>query len=160
MKKKIVEYEVGEQVDVFLLIKTATKGLASNGKPFLTVILQDPSGDIEAKLWDVSPEVEKQYVAETIVKVAGDILNYKGRIQLRVKQIRVANENEVTDISDFVEKAPIKKEDMVEKITQYIFEMRNPNIQRLTRHLLNKHQNEFLEYPASRQRTITSSYLD
>ncbi len=79
-----------------MLIKTATKGIASNGKPFLTVILQDPSGDIEAKLWDVSPEVEKQYVAETIVKVAGDILNYKGRIQLRVKQIRVANENEVT----------------------------------------------------------------
>ncbi len=105
MKKKIAEYEVGEQVDIFLLIKTATKGIASNGKPFLTVILQDPSGDIEAKLWDVSPEVEKQYVAETIVKVAGDILNYKGRIQLRVKQIRVANENEVTDISDFVEKA-------------------------------------------------------
>lgn len=103
-EKKIAEYEVGEQVDIFLLIKTATKGIASNGKPFLTVILQDPSGDIEAKLWDVSPEVEKQYVAETIVKVAGDILNYKGRIQLRVKQIRVANENEVTDISDFVEK--------------------------------------------------------
>ena len=143
MKKKIAEYEVGEQVDVFLLIKTATKGIASNGKPFLTVILQDPSGDIEAKLWDVSPEVEKQYVAETIVKVAGDILNYKGRIQLRVKHIRVANENEVTDISDFVEKAPVKKEDMIEKITQYIFEMRNPNIQRLTRHLLNKHQTNF-----------------
>lgn len=116
MKKKIVEYEVGEQVDVFLLIKTATKGLASNGKPFLTVILQDPSGDIEAKLWDVSPEVEKQYVAETIVKVAGDILNYKGRIQLRVKQIRVANENEVTDISDFVEKAPIKKKIWLRKL--------------------------------------------
>lgn len=116
MKKKIAEYEVGEQVDVFLLIKTATKGLASNGKPFLTVILQDPSGDIEAKLWDVSPEVEKQYVAETIVKVAGDILNYKGRIQLRVKQIRVANENEVTDISDFVEKAPVKKKIWLKKL--------------------------------------------
>ncbi len=116
MKKKIAEYEVGEQVDIFLLIKTATKGIASNGKPFLTVILQDPSGDIEAKLWDVSPEVEKQYVAETIVKVAGDILNYKGRIQLRVKQIRVANENEVTDISDFVEKAPVKKKIWLRKL--------------------------------------------
>lgn len=115
MKKKIAEYEVGEQVDIFLLIKTATKGIASNGKPFLTVILQDPSGDIEAKR-DVSPEVEKQYVAETIVKVAGDILNYKGRIQLRVKQIRVANENEVTDISDFVEKAPVKKKIWLRKL--------------------------------------------
>ncbi len=38
---------------------------------------------------------------------------------------------------------------MVEKITQYIFEMRNPNIQRLTRHLLNKHQNEFFRLSSS-----------
>ncbi|MDR4151496.1 3'-5' exonuclease, partial [Bacillus thuringiensis] len=51
--------------------------------------------------------------------------------------------------SDGVEKAPVKKEDMLEKITQYIFEMRNANIQRLTRHVSNKHQNEFVEYPAA-----------
>ena len=34
--KELLEYEVGEQVDLFLLIKSATKGIASNGKPFLT----------------------------------------------------------------------------------------------------------------------------
>ncbi len=68
MKKKIAEYEVGEQVDIFLLIKTATKGYRKQWKAIFNSNLQDPSGDIEAKLWDVSPEVEKQYVAETIVK--------------------------------------------------------------------------------------------
>ncbi|WP_404449083.1 hypothetical protein [Sutcliffiella horikoshii] len=44
MKKGILHFEVGEQVDVHLLIKTATKGIASNGKPFLTLIFQDKTG--------------------------------------------------------------------------------------------------------------------
>ena len=38
---------------------------------------------------------------------------------------------------------------MSSKITQYIFEMRNPNIQRITRHLIKKYQKDFLEYPAA-----------
>lgn len=34
MAKGLLYYEVGEQFDAFLLIKHATKGIASNGKPF------------------------------------------------------------------------------------------------------------------------------
>ena len=36
MAKGIMLHEVGEQVDLYLLIKSSTKGIASNGKPFLT----------------------------------------------------------------------------------------------------------------------------
>ncbi|MFD3447260.1 3'-5' exoribonuclease YhaM [Microbacteriaceae bacterium 4G12] len=147
MKKKINHYDVGEQVDIYLLIKSSVRGTASNGKPFLTVILQDQSGEIEAKLWDISKEDEGVYAAEKVVKVVGDVQNYKGRIQLRIKQIRLAPE--VVNIADFVEKAPLAKEEMLEKITQYVFEMRNPNVQRITRHLLKKYQTAFLEYPAA-----------
>lgn len=149
MSKGIVYYEVGEQIELFLLIKTATKGIASNGKPFLTLIFQDQSGDIEAKLWDVSDQDEKNYSPETIVKVAGDILNYRGRNQLRIRQIRPASPTDSVKLADFLETAPLSSEEMMGKVTQYIFEMKNPNIQRITRHLLKKHQEAFLEYPAA-----------
>lgn len=149
MSKGIVYYEVGEQIELFLLIKTATKGIASNGKPFLTLIFQDQSGDIEAKLWDVSDQDEKNYSPETIVKVAGDILNYRGRNQLRIRQIRPASPTDSVKLADFLETAPLSSEEMMGKVTQYIFEMKNPNIQRMTRHLLKKHQEAFLEYPAA-----------
>src|SRR5438045_1640576 len=78
MNKGVLQYDVGEQVELFLLVKSATKGTASNGKPFLTLILQDKSGDIEAKLWDASNEDENNYAAQSIVKVLGDIQNYRG----------------------------------------------------------------------------------
>jgi 3'-5' exoribonuclease len=149
MSKGVLQYDVGEQVELFLLIKSATKGIASNGKPFLTLILQDKSGDIEAKLWDASNDDEKNYVAQNIVKVMGDIQNYRGRSQLKIRQIRPSSQVDQVKLADFIETAPVSREEMTSKLTQYIFEMKNPNIQRITRHLIKKYQNEFLEYPAA-----------
>lgn len=149
MNKGILQHEVGEQVEKFLLIKSATKGTASNGKPFLTLFLQDKSGEIEAKLWDVSDEDEKNYSAEQIVKVQGDIQNYRGRNQLRLRQIRPASPADSVNLADFLAVAPLGKEEMNNRLTQFIFEMKNPNIQRITRHLLKKHHQEFMEFPAA-----------
>jgi 3'-5' exoribonuclease len=147
--KGIMSYDVGEQVELFLLIKSSTKGTASNGKPFLTLILQDQSGEIEAKLWDAGEEDEKNYASQNIVKIMGDVQNYRGKSQLKIRQIRKASPADGVKLDDFLETAPLDKEEMTGKLTQYIFEMRNPNIQRITRHLLKKHQKAFLEYPAA-----------
>ncbi|WP_141433118.1 3'-5' exoribonuclease YhaM [Bacillus sp. 03113] len=149
MSKGILHFEVGEQVDLFLMIKSSVKATASNGKPFLTLFFQDKSGDIEAKLWDASDDDEKNYCPETIVRVNGDIQNYRGRNQLRIRQIRLASQDDSVKLSDFLETAPLTPDDMMSKITQYIFEMKNPNIQRITRHLLKKHQQAFYQYPAA-----------
>ncbi|WP_404431909.1 3'-5' exoribonuclease YhaM [Sutcliffiella horikoshii] len=149
MKKGILHFEVGEQVDVHLLIKTATKGIASNGKPFLTLIFQDKSGEIEAKLWDASTDDEELYTPQSIVRVLGDIHHYRGRNQLKIRKIKPKEDHENVNVSDLIETAPLSQEQMMDKITQAIFEMKNPNLQRITRHLLKKHQNEFLQYPAA-----------
>ncbi|MBS4212228.1 3'-5' exoribonuclease YhaM [Neobacillus rhizophilus] len=149
MAKGILDYEVGEQIELYLLIKTSTKGIASNGKPFLTLILQDQSGDIEAKLWDANEEDEKMYAAQTIVKIQGDVQNYRGKSQLKIRQIRRTGPADAVKLEDFLETAPLSQDEMVSKLTQYIFDMKNPNIQRITRHLIKKHQKAFLEYPAA-----------
>src|SRR4051794_22579290 len=86
MSKGILDYEIGVQVDLYLLIKNATKGTASNGKPFLTLIFQDQSGEIEAKLWDANEEDEKNYAPQSIVKVIGELQNYRGKSQLKIRQ--------------------------------------------------------------------------
>jgi 3'-5' exoribonuclease len=149
MTKGIAQYEVGEQVDLYFLIKSSTRGIASNGKPFLTVILQDKTGDIEAKLWDASPDDEENYAAQKIVRAAGEVMNYRGRNQLKIRNIRPAQAQDGVRTSDFLEVAPLSQEEMVEHITKSIFEMKNSNVQRITRHLFKKYQTEFLEYPAA-----------
>jgi 3'-5' exoribonuclease len=149
MAKGIMLYDVGEPVDVFLLIKHVSRGIASNGKPFLTLTLQDRSGEIEAKLWDASEVDEKNYASENIVKVSGDILSYRGRNQLRIRNIRITTSTDSVKLADFLATAPLDIDEMSSKLTQYIFEMKNPNIQRITRHLLKKYQSDFMKYPAA-----------
>jgi 3'-5' exoribonuclease len=149
MMTGIMTFNVGETVDLYLLIKQMTKGTTNTGKPFLTIILQDKSGEMEAKLWDASEQDEKAYQPETIVKVVGDVHSYRGKNQLKIKQIRPTSPADGHMISDFLQTAPLSIDEMTSKITQYIFEMRNPNIQRITRHLIKKYQKPFLEYPAA-----------
>ena len=147
--KKIMEHQVGEPIDLFLLIKQSTKGITQQGSPFMTLILQDKSGDIEAKLWDTGEEQERLYAASTIVKVGGELHEYRGKNQLRIKSIRPAKEDEGVTISDLVPSSAKSKEVLYEELMQYFFEMKNPQIQRITRHLLKKHQPAFLIYPAA-----------
>ena len=147
--KKLMDYQVGEPVDLFLLIKQSTKGITQQGSPFMSLILQDKSGDIESKLWDTGEEHEKLYAASTIVKVGGELHEYRGKNQLRIKSIRPVKEDEGISISDLVPSAEKSKEVLYEELLQYFFEMKNPHIQRITRHLLKKHQAAFLVYPAA-----------
>ncbi|MDN4526954.1 3'-5' exoribonuclease YhaM [Fictibacillus fluitans] len=149
MKKGLAQHKVGEMVDSYLMIKSSSKSTASNGKPFLNLTLQDQTGDIEAKLWDCSPEDEQQYVPQALVKIIGEMNSYRGKLQLKLKHIRPATDMDGVKIGDFVETAPLTEDVMMEKITQYIFDMQNPNIQRITRHLLKKYQGDFLKYPAA-----------
>ncbi|WP_100403366.1 3'-5' exoribonuclease YhaM [Bacillus sp. FJAT-42315] len=149
MSQGITHYEAGQSVECYLLIKSATRSIAVNGNPYLTLILQDKSGEIEAKLWDAKEETEKLYQPQTIVKVTGEIQNYRGRMQLKIRQIRPANPQDGVQVSEFIETAPMTQTEMTDIITQFIFEMKNPHIQRITRFLLKKHHEEFLEYPAA-----------
>ncbi|MET1177500.1 MULTISPECIES: 3'-5' exoribonuclease YhaM [Peribacillus] len=149
MGNGIIHYGIGEVVDIYMYIKTSTKAVASNGKPFLTLILCDKTGEIEAKLWDVSEADEKTYSAEATVKVQGEVQNYRGRSQLKIRNIRITSDTDGVTKADLIQTAPISQEEMMETITQFIFEMRNPNIQRVTRHLIKKYQNEFLTFPAA-----------
>ena len=147
--KGITKLQVGEQVDQYLLIKESKKGVTTVGKPFMSLILQDRSGDIEAKLWDTNEEHEQMYQAQVIVRVGGEIHDYRGKNQLRVKQIRVARPEEGVQISDLLPTAAIPKEQLFEGLMQFFFEIKNPNISRITRNLIKKHQEKLLIFPAA-----------
>src|SRR5690606_33460259 len=73
----------------------------------------------------------------------------RGKFQLRVKSIRPAKSDEQVTINDLVPSAEKTKEELMEELMQFFFEMKNPLIQRITRHLLKKHQPAFMTYPAA-----------
>ncbi|UOQ43516.1 3'-5' exoribonuclease YhaM [Halobacillus salinarum] len=149
MKAGIGHYQVGEAFDHYLLIKNANKGVASNGRPFLSLMLKDRTGEIDAKLWEASAEDEELFHQGEIVKVSGEVGQFRGKPQLKIHSIRPAQSTDGIKAADFIEKAPLDKESMMDRITEAVFEMKNPNLQRITRHLVKKHQEELIHYPAA-----------
>lgn len=142
-------YKTGDTFEGFMLIKDASRGVASNGKPFLTLIFRDQTGEIEAKLWDVSKEDEIAFSPEQIVRLSGEIIQFRGKDQLKIMTIRQAQATDQVHVADFIEKAPIEKEVLMDKMTEAVFEMENPVLQRIVRALIKKHQDDLLMYPAA-----------
>jgi 3'-5' exoribonuclease len=139
---------IGDSLDDFMLIKSSTKGVASNGKAFLTLILRDATGEIEAKLWDAKKEDETLFIPEQIVRLNGEVNQFRGKPQLKIMTIRPAQTTDGVHISQFVEKAPVAKDALAEKLTEAIFEMENPNMKRIVRAFVKKYQDALLTYPA------------
>ncbi|MDF2607615.1 MAG: 3-5 exonuclease [Bacillales bacterium] len=146
--KGIAHYNVNDKIDKFFLIKNSQRLLAKNGKPYLTIIFQDKTGEIEGKLWDINDATSKSFVPGKIVRVNGEVQLYQGKHQLRLTLLEPAADANVR-IEDFIETAPESKEDMLAEVNTYIFEMTNSNIQRITRGLVVKYRDQFLEYPAA-----------
>lgn len=149
MNKGIGYASVGEAIDSFMLIKEASKGLTSGGKPFLTLILRDATGEIEAKLWDATKEDEALFIPEKIIKLSGEVNQFRGKPQLKILAVRPAQPTDDVHVSDFVEKAPVSKDILMDKLTEAIFEMKNPTLQRITRAFIKKYQENLLLYPAA-----------
>ncbi|WP_147803041.1 3'-5' exoribonuclease YhaM [Alkalicoccus halolimnae] len=149
MKKGIDQHQIGESVEQHLLIKNAKKGIASNGKPFLTLHVTDKSGEIEAKMWGISADDEAKFVPGTVVHISGDVQDFRGMRQLRLKAIRLSASGEQVNPEDFLPSAPRGRDEMLEEVNQYLFDMQNAKLQRLTRHLFKKHQQAFSVSPAA-----------
>lgn len=77
----------GAAVDNYFLIHKAIQGVTGQGKPYLTLYLKDKSGDLEAKVWTVTEDDIKALTPETLVRIKGDVIDYRGRIQMKRQSV-------------------------------------------------------------------------
>ena len=99
--KYVKDIKEGEQVrDLFLVSGKAL--LSSNaGKPYMSLSLRDRTGQIECRVWDRADEISRRFVRDDIVEASGSAIQYQGRIQLKVHDVRKAEEAGA-DLSEFL----------------------------------------------------------
>lgn len=136
-------------MEAFYLIKRSQQGVTSQGKPYMTLFLQDRTGEIEAKLWTVSKEDMEVLKPEVLIKVKGDVIDYRNKKQMKIAAFRTATDSDGLNAKDFVEKAPIDEETLYESIMDYVIKIENGSLQRIVRQLLGKYRKEFLSFPAA-----------
>lgn len=148
---KIRELVLDQEFTGFYLIKNADVRLAKNGKKFIAFTFQDTSGTIDGKFWDASEEEIQRFAAGKVVALQGKREVYNGNPQVKIMHLRLTKIDEPGEPTLYMERAPLKKEAMEEEINKTLFEITNPNWNRIVRFLLNKYQKEFFDFPAAKR---------
>ncbi|MDT2755792.1 HD domain-containing protein [Enterococcus asini] len=148
---KIRELVLDQEFQGFYLIKNADVRLAKNGKKFIAFTFQDTSGTVDGKFWDASEEEITRFAPGKVVALQGKREVYNGNPQVKILHLRLTKVDEPGEPTLYMERAPLKKEAMEEEINKTLFEITNPNWNRIVRFLLNKYQKEFFDFPAAKR---------
>ena len=146
--KWIKDFELGDLFRGPLLIANATKGTMANGQVFLSLSLQDKTGTIEGKRWEVSDEELSFLVPGNIVYIDGDVTSYRDNLQLKILHIKQTNEGEF-DASNFTSSSPLPLDELKKKLDYYLNSIKDEDIKLITEYLVKKYYDDFLVYPAA-----------
>lgn len=128
--KYLKDYKDGDRVSEIYLCKHKQSAVTKNGKPYETVILQDKSGTMDAKIWDPNNAGIDDFDVLDFIEVFGDIVSFQGALQVNVKRIRKCSEGEY----DPAEYLPTSKKDisqMYEELKKMIASLENPYCKQL-----------------------------
>ena len=146
----INEFKTDQEISMFLLLDNVIRGVASSGKPYLTLYLKDKTGSIDGKIWEVKEEDSENLKAGKMIFVEGTILDYRGKLQLKIRNYRMATDEDNIDIQDYIQIAPVPKDVMINELNYFLKEIGNNNLRTVTIELLNKYKKQFVSYPAAK----------
>lgn len=128
--KYIETMREGERIGGIYLCKHKQNAMTKSGKPYESLVLQDKTGMLDAKIWDPNSQGIEDFESLDYIDVVGDVNSYQGSLQLNVKRVRKAHEDEY----DPKEYLPISTRDigeMYQELLGYIDSIGNPWLKRL-----------------------------
>ena len=126
----IETFREGMHVSDVYLCKNKQIQLTKNGKEYGNLVLQDKTGTIDAKIWDLNSPGVGDFDTMDYVCIEADVTLFQNSNQLNVRRIRKAGEGEYIE-SDYL---PVSKRDigkMYEELLAFIKSVKNPYLNRL-----------------------------
>lgn len=127
--KYIETYREGERFMGIYLCKIKQSLRTKAGKTYYSLHLQDKTGIIDAKIWDINNGIE-DFNSMDFIMVDGQVTSFQGSLQVNVNRVRRASEGEY----DTAEYIPSTKKDitqMYEELTQMIATVKEPHLREL-----------------------------
>ena len=155
--KSIRDMVPGDKVEGFYLLKEAYQKVSSNGKPFLSAVIADKTGTIDVKVWDYSGPVGAPEDIGRIIKVRGDVSEFKGSPQLSLSNVRMALPEDSCDTSRLVAVAPIDQDQTLAEVRGLIASLEDPDYRLVSQTMLDRHLEAFRSIPAAK--SVHHSFL-
>src|SRR5512139_1052207 len=87
--KLIADLKEGDTVQQYFLVRQSDRGTTKGGKPFLSLVLGDKSGDLVSRVWDeVYAKCPGPFAPGDHVGVQAQVESYKGELQLNIRYIK------------------------------------------------------------------------
>ena len=128
--KYIETFREGEKISDIYLCKHKTSAVTKNGKPYDSVILQDKTGQIDAKIWDPNSMGIDDFDSLDYVEVVADVTNFNGALQLNVKRVRKVSEGEY-NMADYMPATDKDIETMYSELLAIIASVKNQYLKKL-----------------------------
>ena len=128
--KYIETFREGMHVSDVYLCKSRQIALTKNGKEYGSVVLQDKTGTIDGKIWDLGSPGIGDFSAMDYIYIDADVTMFQGSFQLNIKRLRKADEDEYYP-GDYL---PVTSKDiqaMVRELGQYITTIKNEHLRKL-----------------------------
>lgn len=130
----------------FFVVRSSEQRVSSNGSKYVDMTLSDKTGEINAKVWDTLAEPPE---VGAVLRVRAQILEYNGKLQMRVDKMRLATEQDNVSYDALIPCAPEDPRAMLAEIRGAVESMLDDDLRKLTGALLDDAGDALLTAPAA-----------
>ena len=120
----------GERIQEVYLCRQKQTFLTKAGKPYDSLVLQDKTGTLDGKIWDINSGGIEDFDALDYVLVMGDVTTYQGNLQLNIKRAKRISGGPINE-TDYL---PVSEHDisqMYAELMGYVGKLKNPYLRTL-----------------------------
>lgn len=130
------------------LISSLTKGVTNKGANYLSLVLQDKTGSIDAKFWSPTTEQINLLKAGMVAEVDGEVLSYNKQLQMKINALKVLDRTQM-DLNDFIREGDIPRSELKKNLTEVIDGFENQTLKTLILKVMEQFEKDFYNYPAA-----------
>jgi len=153
----IGDIDEGTEVRGSYLVREKRMGQTRNQKSFLSLVLGDRTGQMEAKVWEEAEDLDQRFSKGDILEIVGRGEVFRGRVQINVTGLAVSKGS--VDPSLLLESAGREPGEMMQALRKILGEIRDVHLKSLVDQFLadRKFISQFKKAPAAKH--FHHSYL-
>ena len=124
------------RIDTSFLVRSKEIRTKKTGEPYLSLLLGDRTGQVDAKMWDnVTDKVVDSFDRDDFVKVKAVVQIFQNRPQLTIHTLQRIDDSKI-DFTDYFPSSRRDPEEMWAELRSTVAAIRNPHLKALVEALL------------------------
>ena len=125
----IEEYKEGNKFFGIYLCKSKQILKTKAGKTYYSLLLQDKTGIIDAKVWELNNGID-DFDSMDFIMTDGMVTSFQGSRQVNVSRIRKAQEGEY-DPAEYIPASKYNREEMYQELKKVVMTITEPHLRKL-----------------------------